>query len=218
MNAFESLRDLLYVPIAIFVALFIIYTAFFGVSIYNYITQQITQQGWDIVTVITTRDHLVSSYVKLYLADTLDKMMEGYKNKSSYDFENKNALGILFLLYRYYKDHVCITMSNVRLNLTVFIADLDIKIREETYMMPIVIPTGHGIVAVPIAKKEYHVINSSIKIVKEYDLKPGNEICVSLKNISKPIMIELDPKYADVFRKASEIYIVKEDAKKIAFK
>jgi len=84
--------------------------------------------------------------------------------------------------------------------------------------MPVVIPTGRGVIPAPIVKKEYRVINSSIKIVKEYDLKPGDEICISLKNIAKPIMIEIDPHYADVFRKATEIYIVKEDAEKIAFK
>jgi len=215
MNDFKYDLLLLYVLI-ITLIVFSIFSM--GMSIYNYIHSYIAQQGWDTVTVITTRDHLVSSYVKLYLADTLDKMSEGYKNKSSYDFENKNALGMLFLLYRYYKDNVCITMKNVSLYLTVFIADLDIKIREETYVMPVVIPTGRGVIPVPITKKEYHVINSSIKIVKEYDLKPDEEICISLKNISKPIMIELDPKYADVFRKATEIYIVREDAEKIAFK
>jgi uncharacterized membrane protein (UPF0127 family) len=163
-------------------------------------------------------DHENTTNIKLYLADTLAKMMEGYKNKSAYDFENRNALGMLFLLYKYYSGSVCITMKNVSLNITVFIADLNMKINKDVYVIPLPVATGKSVMAVPIFRKEYYVTNASISIVQELDLKPGDEICISLKNIAKPIMIEIDPHYADVFRKADKIEIMREDAEKIAFK
>lgn len=113
---------------------------------------------------------------------------------------------LMFLLYKYYNDHVCITMKDVSLNLTVFIGRLFTLIGEKQTWKP--------------GENRYYVIYASISIVYELSLKPGDEICVSLKNIPDPVMIEIDPGHANVFRKpkpvATEIKII--DAEKIAFK
>jgi len=209
------------------IALVVLLIIVSGAYIYLYShTQNISEthttpfvRDWDVITMYVSYEdfdlktmRLVenTTYVRLYLADTLDKMTEGYKYKDRYDFANKNASGILFLLYKYYKDYVCITMKNVSLSLTVFIANLNIGIGEKQTWKP--------------NESRYYIEHARINIMYRYDLKPDDEICISLKHVYNPIMIELDPVLANeiiritYFHPLHEIGIVKEDAEKIAFK
>jgi hypothetical protein len=64
-------------------------------------------------------------------------MSEGYKYKNSYDFAGKDAVGILFPLYRLGTTRVCFTMKDVNLDLILVVArktHYDYKIAEKIYM------------------------------------------------------------------------------------
>jgi len=75
--------------------------------------------------------------ITVYYADTVDKMSEGYKYKSSYDFAGKGAVGILFPLYKLGTTRVCFTMRDVNLDLILVVArrtSRDYTIEEKIYM------------------------------------------------------------------------------------
>jgi len=211
------------------IALVVLLIIVSGAYMYLYLhTQNISEthintttfvRDWDVITMYvsykdfdlkTLRFEENTTYIRLYLADDINKMTEGYRYKSSYDFANKNASGMIFLLYKYYKDHVCITMRNVSLSLTVFIANLNIGIGEKQTWKP--------------NENRYYIEYARIDIMYRYDLKPGDEICISLEHVHNPIMIEIDPALTNeiiritYFHPFHEIGIVREDAEKIAFK
>ena len=72
-----------------------------------------SQQQWGVVN---------TSIGVLYLADSPQLMAEGYKDKDSYDFAGKGAVGMLFPIYTLKPTHVCFTMKDVKLPLVLIIA------------------------------------------------------------------------------------------------
>jgi uncharacterized membrane protein (UPF0127 family) len=77
----------------------------------------------------------------LYLADSPRLMAEGYKNKDSYDFANRGAVGMLFPIYMLKPTHVCFTMKDVKLPLVLLIAQRagasrDFVVHYKVFMQP----------------------------------------------------------------------------------
>jgi len=75
--------------------------------------------------------------ITVYYANTADKISEGYKNKDSYDFAGKGAVGILLPLYNLDTTRACFTMRDVKLDLILVVArktHFDYKIVEKIYM------------------------------------------------------------------------------------
>jgi uncharacterized membrane protein (UPF0127 family) len=78
----------------------------------------------------------------LYLADSPQLMAEGYKNKDSYDFAGKGAVGMLFPVYTLKPTHVCFTMRDVKLPLVLLIAQRtgarsrDFVVHYKVFMQP----------------------------------------------------------------------------------
>jgi uncharacterized membrane protein (UPF0127 family) len=87
---------------------------------------------WDTVNITVAGENIT-----VYYADTVDKMSEGYKNKGSYDFADKGAVGILFPLYKLGTTKVCFTMRDVNLDLILVVArktHFEYEIVEKIYM------------------------------------------------------------------------------------
>ena len=78
----------------------------------------------------------------LYLAGSPQLMAEGYKNKDSYDFAGKGAVGMLFPIYTLKPTHVCFTMRDVKLPLVLLIAQRagaeskDFVVHYKVFMQP----------------------------------------------------------------------------------
>ncbi|MEM0313289.1 MAG: hypothetical protein QXQ41_01915 [Candidatus Bathyarchaeia archaeon] len=89
-----------------------------------------TNTSWETckVTIITVTPTFIYPYrhvreyqLKVYVADTPEKLQEGYRFKDSYDFLGKGASGILLDVRPYAEATVTITMQNVHLPLTVIV-------------------------------------------------------------------------------------------------
>lgn len=65
--------------------------------------------------------HVKEYHLKVYVADSPEKLQEGYKFKDSYDFLGKGASGILLDVRRYAGATITITMHDVRLPLSVIV-------------------------------------------------------------------------------------------------
>jgi hypothetical protein len=183
-------------------------------------TKQAKQVEWGVVTAKTSTSYVdecvfntstrtyrlpcwktAESIFKLYVADTKEKMAEGFRFKDSIDFEGKNASGMLFLLYKYYSDYVCFTMKEVNFSLKLLIGSLHVDIREKDFWKP--------------NESRYYVASASIHIVNTYDLKPNDEVCISLRYLITPVAIELSPEtplYSNTIEldpKEIEKYVIK---------
>jgi len=141
---------------------------------------------WDIITLHVTKSYIdietlqqieITRHFNVYIADTLDKIQEAYTREDAYDFQGKNASGILLLIYKYYKDTYCILKK--KLDLTVIIGNLDVYIREKNVWKP--------------GEQRYTVEQAKIQIQHIIQLPRGEEICISLRNTWKPIILLLDP-------------------------
>jgi len=138
---------------------------------------------WDIITLHVTKSYIdietlqqveITRHFNVYIADTLDKIQEAYTRE---DTDFKNTSGILLLIYKYYKDTYCILKK--KLDLTVIIGNLDVYIREKPVWKP--------------GEQRYIVEQAKIQIQHTIQLQQGEEICISLKNMWKPIILLIDP-------------------------
>jgi len=104
-----------------------------GLIVLAYTLQLRPQQQWRVVN---------TSIGVLYLADSPQLMAEGYKNKDSYDFAGKGAVGMLFPIYTLKPTHVCFTMRDVKLPLVLVIAQRtgakskDFVVHYKVFMQP----------------------------------------------------------------------------------
>ncbi|MBC7131268.1 DUF192 domain-containing protein [Candidatus Bathyarchaeota archaeon] len=67
--------------------------------------------------------HMEEMRLKAYLADSPQKLYEGYRFKDSYDFLEMDAEGMLFDLRQYAESTITITMQNVQLPLSVLVLE-----------------------------------------------------------------------------------------------
>jgi len=67
--------------------------------------------------------HVSSTQLKVYVADSPEKLYEGYRFKDSYDFLNKGAKGMLLDVRQYAGLAITITMQNVKLPLSILILE-----------------------------------------------------------------------------------------------
>lgn len=67
--------------------------------------------------------HMREISVKVYVADAPEKLYEGYRFKTSYDFLGKGARGMLLDVRQFADYTITITMQDVRLPLFVFVIE-----------------------------------------------------------------------------------------------
>jgi uncharacterized membrane protein (UPF0127 family) len=136
----------------------------------------------------------MSKTLIFYVADTKEKKIEGFKFKECIDFKGVNAVGMIFpFLYRFpyeYIEGATFTMENVKFPLVLVVVDLYWDLKEKTIWKQ--------------NESSYEVLSISGNVVSHQIIYPGEkQINVSFKNLSHPVVLEMDP---EVFKEIRGIY------------